>query len=76
MAEKGRQDASPRKVRLPGFIVADEVGLGDVMMRITSGFGVRPCGGCQRRADAINRRMVLYGSPKQRGGARRGSAVQ
>jgi hypothetical protein len=47
------------RVRLPGFITSEEIGLGDVIKRTTSYFGIRPCGGCARRAEALNRWMVF-----------------
>ena len=47
------------RVRLPGFITGEEMGLGDAIKRTTSFLGVRPCGGCSRRADALNRWMVF-----------------
>jgi hypothetical protein len=50
---------TPRKVRLPGFITGDEVGLGDVVQRVTYAMGIKPCGGCERRAAAMNRWMVF-----------------
>ena len=50
---------SPHRVRLPGFISGEEVGLGDVIKRATSYFGIKPCGGCQQRAAALNRWMVF-----------------
>jgi hypothetical protein len=50
---------TPRKVRLPGFITGEEVGLGDVVQRVTYAMGVKPCGGCERRAAAMNRWMVF-----------------
>ncbi|WP_147312295.1 hypothetical protein [Thermomonospora umbrina] len=43
------------RVRLPGFLVAEETGLGDVIKQATSSAGIKPCGGCGRRADALNR---------------------
>jgi hypothetical protein len=46
-------------VRLPGFIIDEEIGLGDVIKRATSYVGIKPCGGCRRRAAALNRWMVL-----------------
>jgi hypothetical protein len=55
------RSSEPRRVRLPGFIVSDEVGLGDAVKRITTTLGVAPCGGCGRRAESLNRRVVLYG---------------
>ena len=46
-------------VRLPGFIVDEDIGLGDAIKRTTSYFGIQPCGGCERRAAALNRWMVF-----------------
>ncbi|MGH8906519.1 MAG: hypothetical protein ACRD0K_08380 [Egibacteraceae bacterium] len=59
--ERGSQHArrTPYRVRLPGFVKDEEVGLGDVVKRATSAVGVRPCGGCARRAAALNRRIVF-----------------
>jgi hypothetical protein len=57
-----REDgARPRQVRLPGFVVDEPVGLGDVVKRATSAVGIKPCGGCARRAAALNRRVVFTG---------------
>jgi hypothetical protein len=50
---------TPRKVRLPGFITGEEVGLGDAVKRVTYAMGIKPCGGCERRASAMNRWMVF-----------------
>lgn len=50
--------ANPRhRVRLPGFLIEEEVGLGDVIKRATSSAGIKPCGPCQKRAGALNRWM-------------------
>ncbi|MFB7614063.1 hypothetical protein [Kitasatospora sp. NPDC056181] len=54
----------PRRVRVPGFVPGfvtdEEIGLGDAVRRVTSTVGIRrPCGGCERRAAALNRRVVL-----------------
>ena len=49
----------PLRVRLPGFIRDDEIGLGDIVKRATYAMGVRPCGGCEARAAALNRWMVF-----------------
>jgi hypothetical protein len=51
----------PRRVRLPGFVAQHEVGLGDAIKRATAALGIKPCGGCQRRAAALNRWMVFTG---------------
>jgi hypothetical protein len=56
------QDAGkdePFRVRLPGFISDEQVGLGDAVTRITYAAGIKPCGGCGRRAAALNRWMVF-----------------
>ncbi len=53
--DKGRPQ--PHRVRLPGFIIEEEIGLGDVVKRITYAMGIKPCGGCEKRAAALNRWM-------------------
>jgi hypothetical protein len=58
LREGGR---SSYRVRLPGFVSDEEVGLGDVIKRATSTVGIRPCGGCDRRAATLNRWMVFSG---------------
>jgi hypothetical protein len=62
MTEATRTEESimPRRVRLPGFIKEDgEVGLGDAIKRVTYVFGLKPCGGCEQRAVALNRSLVF-----------------
>jgi hypothetical protein len=49
----------PYRVRLPGFISDEEIGLGDAIKRMSYAVGLKPCGGCQRRAEALNRWLVL-----------------
>lgn len=51
--------AAPMRVRLPGFIKGEEIGLGDAIKRVTFAFGLKPCGGCEQRATALNRWMVF-----------------
>ncbi|KJU82908.1 hypothetical protein MBAV_004901 [Candidatus Magnetobacterium bavaricum] len=41
------------KIKLPGFI-SEEVGLGDVIKSVTSTVGIKPCGGCEKRAETLN----------------------
>ncbi len=53
--------AGAHRVRLPGFVVEHDVGLGDVIKRATSAIGIKPCGGCARRAAALNRWLVFTG---------------
>jgi hypothetical protein len=47
------------RVRLPGFVIEEEIGLGDVIKRATYAMGIKPCGGCEKRAAALNRWMVF-----------------
>jgi hypothetical protein len=43
------------RVRLPGFLKEREVGLGDSIKQMTRAIGIRPCGGCEKRAATLNR---------------------
>jgi hypothetical protein len=45
----------PIQVRLPGFLIEEEIGLGDALKQVTLAVGVRPCGGCEKRAAMLNR---------------------
>ncbi len=47
----------PHRVRLPGFLIEEEIGLGDVVKRVTYAMGIKPCSGCEKRAAALNRWM-------------------
>ena len=49
--------AAKYRLRLPGFLTDEEVGLGDVIKKATSSAGIKPCGPCQKRAAALNRWM-------------------
>jgi hypothetical protein len=51
--------AGPYRVRLPGFVSDEDIGLGDVVKRMTYAMGIRPCGGCERRAGALNSWVVF-----------------
>lgn len=62
MSPRARDRArEPRRVRLPGFLVDHDVGLGDVIKRATSYLGLRACGPCQQRRESLNRRVVFTG---------------
>ena len=56
-----RSAREPYRVRLPGFITEGQIGLGDVIKRAISAVGIRSCCGCERRAAALNRRLIFYG---------------
>jgi hypothetical protein len=53
----GKVERQPHRIRLPGFIKEEEVGLGDVIKRVTYAMGIKPCTGCEKRAAALNRWM-------------------
>jgi hypothetical protein len=55
-------EGQPHRMRLPGFVGTEEVGLGDAVKRAASYFGARPCGGCEQRRVALNRWMAFGGS--------------
>jgi hypothetical protein len=57
--ERGEVQSKPYQVRLPGFVADEAIGLGDVVQRATYAMGIKPCGGCERRAAALNRWMVF-----------------
>jgi hypothetical protein len=49
----------PHRVRLPGFLIEDEIGLGDLIKKTNYAMGIKPCGGCEKRAAALNRWMTF-----------------
>jgi hypothetical protein len=55
------RERQPYRFRLPGFISNEDVGLGDIVKRATYAMGIKPCGGCERRAATLNRWMVFSG---------------
>ncbi len=55
LAERDRHP--PYRVRLPGFRIDEEMGLGDAVKRIAYTMGIKPCGGCEKRAAALTRWM-------------------
>jgi hypothetical protein len=63
---KKQSDAQPdpkerpaHQVRLPGFLIEEEVGLGDLIKKATYAMGIKPCGSCEKRATALNRWMTF-----------------
>jgi hypothetical protein len=57
--EKETTHQPPHKVRLPGFITDEEIGLGDVIKKVTYAMGIKPCAGCEQRAQALNNWMTF-----------------
>lgn len=64
------QSFHPLRLQLPRFLVRTdgEVGLGSIIKRATTFVGIQPCGGCDRRADALDRLLVFVGSQGQHTG--------
>lgn len=54
-AKLPKAERRPHQVRLPGFIIDEELGLGDLIKKATYAVGMKPCGGCEQRAAALNR---------------------
>jgi hypothetical protein len=53
----GKIEHQPHRIRLPGFIKEEEIGLGDAIKRVTYAMGIKPCAGCEKRAAMLNRWM-------------------
>jgi hypothetical protein len=58
-AETSQPGPQPHRVRLPGFLIEEEIGLGDAIKRATYAMGIKTCAGCERRAAALNRWMTF-----------------
>ena len=59
------KERRPHHVRLPGFIADEDLGLGDAIKRVTYAVGIKPCGGCERRAAILNRWLAFTASPRK-----------
>lgn len=60
----GSDDGAAKRrivVRLPGFMLRGEVGLGDMVGKAAKLAGAEPCDDCKRRRDAMNRRLIFRG---------------
>ena len=57
----GSPARQPFRVRLPGFVRDEEIGLGDVVKRTTASHAIRPCRGCERRAAMLNQWLTFTG---------------
>ena len=52
-------DQPTHRVRLPGFLIEEEIGLGDLIKKTTYAMGIKPCSGCEKRAAVLNRWMTF-----------------
>ncbi len=60
MGQRKSDGPRPRRIQLP-VAMDGEVGLGDVIKRMTSAVGIKPCGGCQKRAEWLNQKVKFQG---------------
>jgi hypothetical protein len=51
----------PRHILLPKSLLKGDVGLGDLVKRVTQSLGIRPCEPCKRRAARLNQVLVFSG---------------
>lgn len=49
----------PYKIKLPGFSAREDTGLGDMVKKATHYIGLKPCAGCLKRAEKLNRWIVF-----------------
>jgi hypothetical protein len=61
---KNESARQPYRVRLPGFVSDEDIGLGDAIKRVTYAIGIQPCAGCEHRAAALNRWFVFTGQAR------------
>jgi hypothetical protein len=54
------------RIRVPFRMQQSSTGLGDVVKRVTTAVGIRPCSGCKRRAETLNRMVEFTSKPKPR----------
>lgn len=54
-SETKQDEKVKHHMRLPRFIVHEPVGAGQVVKRVTSAVGVKPCAPCERRAAHLDR---------------------
>lgn len=60
MGERKVDPPRPRQIQLP-FAIDGNIGLGDVLKQMTSAIGIKPCGGCQKRAEWLNQQIQFRG---------------
>ena len=60
-ADEPASEGAAVRVPIPGLRPEQDIGLGSLFARVTSAFGVKPCGGCDRRKEALDRRFAIRG---------------
>jgi hypothetical protein len=68
VAQQGEKPPSPgaggqadSRLRIPGFVNDNDIGLGDVVKRATQTVGIAPCGRCGERARRLNHWLTFTG---------------
>ena len=56
-AQPTKDEPPSHRVRLPGFLIEEQIGLGDLIKKTTHAMGIQPCSGCEKRAATLNRWM-------------------
>jgi len=54
MTAQPKSQPPRHRVHLPGFLIEEDIGLGDVIKKATATAGIKPCGGCSKRAATLN----------------------
>ena len=63
MGQRKQETSRPRRISLP-IPLEGEIGLGDMLSRMTSAVGIKPCGGCKERAQKMNNQIIFQGKKK------------
>ncbi len=58
-------DPARAHISIPWWEQNREVGLGDVVSKVTKAVGIKECGGCKRRRKALNR-LLKFGGKRGR----------
>lgn len=56
---RANTEPNPFRLSLPGFVRDEEIGAGQAFKYVTTRLGIRPCGGCERRAATLDKRLVM-----------------
>ena len=64
----GGLDPAMHMVRVPTFLLSQEIGLGQVLKRISTALGARPCARCEERAARLDRWLRFVPAERRRRG--------
>lgn len=61
------QKPLPKRLRIPVPVkLSRPLGLGDAVKKVTTAIGIKPCSGCQRRAQFLNQLAEFEGRGRKR----------